>query len=400
MYKLNTGASSNDSSATPSIGHDHRPSKQSSRLLRYQLPPQQRLLELEIRLLESLANSDDAVDELVSLWNQSGGTYYDEYVDSEDDDDTLETIVQPPSGAIILQSSHKTLADMELFISIGDQVRLSGEGTEEEIFQRMNYYWDQAEAGLEKLISIYETSWIEPIFKLATLYTAKYQYYQLSNDDITKSEWSSRRLLSKAILQLYQIVISVKPWHTPALNGIVGICKERNETIQAEYWVQQCIPSLSPTSPTSSYDPIDDDSSISGMFKKSPSASSPPPPSKSRKEWINQMVFAAQQKLDIVAQQAQDERRLEHQKLELDVSDGDEENGGLRINVTAFDRYLKNTTEMARRLLEERHCISTSNASSFYHRNSSYVEGIISSNLGNIPIKDQNDTTTTSDYWQ
>lgn len=351
LYNLNSATRSAAGSATSSaVQNDYLASQRLIRS-RLHIPPQDQLLELEIRLIKSLAENDDAIEELQSLWNQSGGKYYDTDDDEDtDDDDSDDEEDDDDDTNLVLKSSSKTLLEMELNIKIGHQILLSGEGSESEIFDTVSHYWNVAQYGLEKLISIYTTTWIEPISKLAYLYTLQYQnqYYNYFNNTTTTTSSSNTisklnntpKKLLKSISQLYQIILSVKPWHTPALNGMVYICKERNETIQSNFWYQQCLPAIVSTtsedksSSSSSTSEKEEetknkkDSSKTNtnttLFYRPNKITPPKPPTKTRQDWINHMVNAAKEQLEAVRKQQEiQQEELNQKRQKADKVDND-----------------------------------------------------------------------------
>ena len=88
--------------------------------------------------------------------------------------------------------------------------------------------WPKAETTMIQLIQQFETSWAEPINRLATLY-----YMQ---GRMEESE------------QLCLVVLSIKPWHFGALSGLVMVYASMQQTDLARHWAARRLPSLQPTS--------------------------------------------------------------------------------------------------------------------------------------------------------
>ena len=149
-------------------------------------------LEIEIRLLESLADSDAAIEELVSLWN-----------------------------------SGNALMEAELLVTIGHQKQILFQKNDDDESQTAAYsYWKQAETILQGLInsSDHDSSVIEPIYKLGYLYALQKKY-------------------SKAT-EMYKRVLKQKEWHLGAIRGMVVASQAMDNTIETKYWSSKCLPPL------------------------------------------------------------------------------------------------------------------------------------------------------------
>ena len=84
--------------------------------------------------------------------------------------------------------------------------------------------WVSAEQKFHKIIKDHGTSWLEPIYRLASL---------LHKQDRLKE--------SKT---LYETVLYLKPWHFGALSDIVLVCNGMNDAVNANIWNSRQIPSL------------------------------------------------------------------------------------------------------------------------------------------------------------
>jgi hypothetical protein len=138
-------------------------------------------LETEIQLLESLAESDDAVSELWTLWYHSRG----------------------PDAAKALE--------------VADSLTAQGPGPDSD-------YWDEAEIKLKQLVAEEGVAFVEAVNRLATLFFLQGRY--------TESK------------QMCEVVLAVKPWHFGALSGIVMVCKGLKDTPDMMAWASRRMPPL------------------------------------------------------------------------------------------------------------------------------------------------------------
>jgi len=145
-------------------------------------------LEAELELIESLTSSDAAIKNLWALWFSERG----------------------PDAARVLLRAEELSSQAVLGNS---QVPVDGD---KRLQEAEDLLWD--------LIEKYGVYWVEPVNRLATIMYVRGKFQD------------SKRLC--------EVVLSVKPWHVGALNGIVMACAAMNDVTTARAWAEKRLPPL------------------------------------------------------------------------------------------------------------------------------------------------------------
>ena len=196
-------------------------------------------LESEMKIIKSLEDSNDGIVELTNIWNSGGygGAY----------------------------NCYKSIMNIEMMISMGGFLNDNMKNEEPGSASQADTLWNQAQNELEQLIVEHDYRWLEPIYKLGTLYYLQGMY--------------------RKSYELCLFVLNKKPWHIGATDLIVSTLSKLNNPEQKMYWLSRY---MLPPLPS-----MADNQHCAELYEGSDDGAR-----MSRKEWVHKMVAAASDLLE------------------------------------------------------------------------------------------------------